>query len=135
MKNFFRLLIEMFIIWIAAALFPERIAYDSYRTLALVAVTFVFTWVAIDLLEELLNLIIIICKLKRFITKTTIILFTSMVIIISILTNFAGLIIANQIVPGFTINGTGTYIILTILFDYSCDLFAICTTEVSVNKN
>jgi len=41
MKNFFRLLIEMFIIWIAAALFPERIAYDSYRTLALVAVTFV----------------------------------------------------------------------------------------------
>ena len=98
MKNFFRLLIEMFIIWIAAALFPERIAYDSYRTLALVAVTFVLT------------------------------LFASMVIIISILTNFAGLVIANQIVPGFTINGIGTYIILTILF-------AICTTEVSVNKN
>lgn len=29
MKNFFRLLIEMFIIWIAAALFPKRVAYDS----------------------------------------------------------------------------------------------------------
>lgn len=88
MKNFFRLLIEMFIIWIAAALFPERIAYDSYRTLALVAVTFVLTWAVIGLLAELLSLIIIICKLKRFITKTTITLFASMVIIISILTNF-----------------------------------------------
>lgn len=54
MKNFFRLLIEMFIIWIAAALFPERVAYDSYRTLALVAVTFVLTWAAIGLLAELL---------------------------------------------------------------------------------
>ena len=58
MKNFFRLLIEMFIIWVAAALFPERIAYDSYRTLALVAVTFVLTWVVIGLLAELLSLII-----------------------------------------------------------------------------
>lgn len=65
MKNFFRLLIEMFIIWAAAALFPERIAYDSYRTLALVAVTFVLTWVVIGLLAELLSLIIIICKLKK----------------------------------------------------------------------
>ncbi len=43
MKIFFKLFIEMFIIWVAAALFPERIAYDSYRTLALVAVTFVLT--------------------------------------------------------------------------------------------
>lgn len=128
MKNFFRLLIEMFIILVAAALFPERIAYDSYRALALVAVTFVFTWVAIGLLAELLSLIIIICKLKRFIAKTTITLFTSMVIIISILTNFAGLVIANQIIPGFAINGTGTYIVLMILF-------TICTTEVSVNEN
>ena len=65
MKNFFRLLIEIFIIWVAAALFPERIAYDSYRTLALVAVTFVLTWVVIGLLAELLSLIIIICKLKN----------------------------------------------------------------------
>ena len=121
MKNFFRLLIEMFIIWVAAALFPERIAYDSYRTLALVAVTFVLTWVVIGLLAELLSLIIIICK-------CAIASFIIVVIIISIFTNFAGLVIASHIVPGFAINGIGTYIILTILF-------AICTTEVSVNKN
>lgn len=128
MKNFFRLLIEMFIIWVAAALFPERIAYDSYRTLALVAVTFVLTWVVIGLLAELLSLIIIICKLKKFITKCAIAFFIIVVIIISIFTNFAGLVIASHIVPGFVINGIGTYIILTILF-------TICTTEVSVSKN
>lgn len=126
MKNFFRLLIEMFIIWVAAALFPERIAYDSYRTLALVAVTFVLTWVAIGLLAELL--IFIIRKPEISITKTAIVFFMFVTIIISILTNFAGLVIARHIVPGFVINGIGTYIILTILF-------AICTTEVSVNKN
>ena len=124
MKNFFRLLIEIFIIWVTAALFPERIAYDSYRTLALVAVTFVLTWVVIGLLAELLSLIIIICKLKKFITKCAIAFF----IIVSIFTNFAGLVIASHIVPGFVINGIGTYIILTILF-------TICTTEVSVSKN
>lgn len=126
MKNFFRLLIEMFIIWIAAALFPERIAYDSYRTLALVAITFVFTWAVIGLLVELL--IISIGKLKRFITRCATAFFIIVTIIISIFANFAELIIANHIVPGFVINGIGTYIILTILF-------AICTTEVSVNKN
>lgn len=126
MKNFFRLLIEMFIIWVAAALFPERIAYDSYRTLALVAVTFVLTWVAIGLLAELL--IFIIRKLEISITKTAIVFFMFATIIISIFGNFAELIIASHIVPGFTINGIGTYIILTILF-------AICTTEVSVSKN
>lgn len=126
MKNFFRLLIEMFIIWVAAALFPERIAYDSYRTLALVAVTFVLTWVAIGLLAELL--IFIIRKPEISITKTAIVFFMFVTIIISILTNFAELVIASHIVPGFVINGIGTYIILTILF-------AICTTEVSVNKN
>ena len=71
MKNFFRLLIEMFIIWIAAALFPERVAYDSYRTLALVAVTFVLTWAAIGLLAELL--IFIIHKLEISITKSAIV--------------------------------------------------------------
>ena len=109
-------------------MFPERIAYDSYRTLALVAVTFVLTWVVIGLLAELLSLIIIICKLKRFITKCAIASFIIVVIIISIFTNFAELVIASHIVPGFAINGIGTYIILTILF-------AICTTEVSVNKN
>ena len=127
MKNFFRLLIEMFIIWIAAALFPERIAYDSYRTLALVAITFVLTWAVIGLLVELL--IISIGKLKRFITRCATAFFIIVTTIISIFaTNFAELIIANHIVPGFVINGIGTYIILTILF-------AICTTEVSVNKN
>jgi len=126
MKNFFRLLIEMFIIWVAAALFPERIAYDSYRTLALVAVTFVLTWVAIGLLAELL--IFIIRKLEISITKTAIVFFMFVTIIISIFANFAELIIASHIVPGFTINGIGTYIILTILF-------IICTTEVSVSKN
>lgn len=125
MKNFFRLLIEMFIIWVAAALFPERIAYDSYRTLALVAVT-LLTWVAIGLLAELL--IFIIRKLEKSITKTAIVFFMFVTIIISIFANFAELIIASHIVPGFTINGIGTYIILTILF-------AICTTEVSVSKN
>lgn len=126
MKNFFRLLIEIFIIWIAAALFPERIAYDSYRTLALVAVTFVLTWAAIGLLAELL--IFIIRKLEISITKTAIVFFMFATIIISIFGNFAELIIASHIVPGFTINGIGTYIILTILF-------AICTTEVAVSKN
>lgn len=126
MKNFFRLLIEMFIIWVAAALFPERIAYDSYRTLALVAVTFVLTWVAIGLLAELL--IFIIRKLEISITKIAIVFFMFATIIISIFGNFAELIIASHIVPGFVINGIGTYIILTILF-------TICTTEVSVSKN
>lgn len=118
MKNFFRLLIEMFIIWIAAALFPERIAYDSYRTLALVAVTFVLTWAAIGLLVGLLSIF----------TKSAVVFFMIVAIIISIFANFAELVIASHIVPGFVINGIGTYIILTILF-------AICTTEVSVNKN
>lgn len=127
MKNFFRLLIEMFIIWIAAALFPERIAYDSYRTLALVAVTFVLTWAAIGLLVELLS-IFIIHKLEISITKSAVVFFMIVAIIILIFANFAELVIASHIVPGFVINGIGTYIILTILF-------AICTTEVSVNKN
>lgn len=63
----------MFIIWIAAALFPERVAYDSYRTLALVAVTFVLTWAAIGLLAELL--IFIIHKLEISITKSAIVFF------------------------------------------------------------
>lgn len=125
MKNFFRLLIEILIIWIAAALFPERVAYDSYRTLALVAITFVLTWAVIGLLVELL--IISIGKLKRFITRCATAFFIIVTISISIFANFAELIIASHIVPGFIINGIGTYIILTILF-------AICTTEVSVNK-
>ena len=109
MKNFLNLIIKTAIIWIAGAIFPERVTYDSVQALALAIAAFVLITIATDLVSLGLNLLS---------AKSDILVFTVIAIIIQVLSGFLELLIANLFVPGFAINGVGTYVVLALVFSY-----------------
>jgi cell division protein FtsX len=65
---------------------------------------------------------------RRFLLLSFILVFTVIAIIIQVLSGFLELLIANLFVPGFAINGVGTYVVLALGFSY-------CSVEVNLNKN
>lgn len=119
MKNFFNLIIKTAIIWITATLFPERVTCDSGQALALAIAVFMLITIATGLVSLVLTLLS---------AKSDNLVFAVIAIIIQVLSGFLELLIANLFVPGFAINGIGTYVVLALVFSY-------CSVEINLNKN
>ena len=106
MKNIVNIIIKAAVIWLAATLFPERVICDSPKTLATAIIVMLIAGFIMGII--VLGIVGLGCAIDN---KAVI----GLGIVIAILSGIIQLGIATNRVDGFSVAGTGTYIILAII--------------------